>query len=195
MIKSNPSGDYPQVDKDACVDESALIIGKVRIGKNVFIAPGAVIRADEQGSSIIIKANCNVQDRVVVHALSKSRVIIDEGTSLSHGCIVHGPAKIGKNCFIGFGSVVFRARLGNGVVIKHLAVVEGIKIPQNRLVESHKTITNQEDLKDLGFVSKEMKAFTRMVVKANLKLVRGYKRLTGKSRMSLRNYIDKGQEL
>lgn len=181
MIKSNPSGDYPQVDKDAYVDESALIIGKVRIGKNVFIAPGAVIRADEHGSSIIIKANCNIQDRVVVHALSKSRVIIDEGASLSHGCIVHGPSKIGKNCFIGFGSVVFRARLGNGVVVKHLAVVEEIKMPQNRLVESHKTIANQEGMKDLGFVDKEIKAFTKMVVKANLRLVKGYKRLTGKS--------------
>lgn len=179
MIKSNPSGDYPQIHKDAFIDESAVIVGKVSIGKNVFIAPGAVIRADEPGSSIIIKADCNVQDRVVIHALSKSRVIINKETSLSHGCIVHGLSEIGKKCFIGFGSVVFRARLGNGVVVKHLAVVEGIEIPQNRSVESHKTITNQEDLKDLGFVNKEMKAFTRRVVKANLKLVRGYKHLNG----------------
>ena len=182
MIKSNPYGDYPRVHKDAYVDESALIIGKVRIGKNVFIAPGAVIRADEPGSSIIIKANSNIQDRVVVHALAKSKVIINEGVSLSHGCIVHGPSEIGKDCFVGFGSVVFRARLGAGVAIKHLAVVEGVKIPRNRLVESGKIAGNQEGLKALGFVDKQMRVFIKKVVKANLKLVKGYKHLTAKKK-------------
>lgn len=176
MIKSNPSGDYPQIHKDACIDDSAVIVGRVSIGKNVFIAPHAVIRADEPKSAIIIKTNCNIQDGVLVHALSGSRVIVNEAVSLSHGCIVHGPATIGKNCFIGFGSVVFKARLGKGVVVKHLAVVEGVEIPAHRLVESHKVVSSQKEVKDLGFANKEIKAFAKAVIKANLALFRGYKR-------------------
>ena len=69
MLNWNSSGDYPQIDKDTYVHSTAVIIGKVSIGKNVFIGPGAVIRADEKGSSIIIKDNCNVQDRVIIHGL------------------------------------------------------------------------------------------------------------------------------
>ncbi len=115
MINRNPQGDYPQIDRSAFIHPTAIIIGNVKIGKKVFVGPGAVIRADEPKSSIFIGDNCNVQDRVVVHALQNSSVYVDDNTSLSHGCIVHGPCKIGKNCFIGFGSVIFNAELGQGV--------------------------------------------------------------------------------
>ena len=107
-IRPNPQGDYPKIDKTAYIDPSAVIIGKVTIGRNVFVAPGAVIRADEPESFIRIGDNCNIQDRVVAHALANTSVIIGRNTSLSHGCIVHGPCVIGKGCFIGFGSVILK---------------------------------------------------------------------------------------
>ena len=68
------------------------------MGKNVFVGPLAVLRADEPDSSIIIGDNCNIQDRVVLHSLEDSLVLIEESTSLAHGCIIHGPCKIGNNC-------------------------------------------------------------------------------------------------
>ncbi|MBU0952022.1 MAG: hypothetical protein KKH91_04250 [Elusimicrobia bacterium] len=82
----------------AFVHPTAVIIGNVKIGKQVFVGPDAVIRADEPKSSIFIGANCNVQDRVIVHALQNTSVYVDNNSSLSHGCIVHGPCKIGKKC-------------------------------------------------------------------------------------------------
>jgi len=175
MIRRNPSGDYPKIDKTAYIDPSAMIIGKVKIGKNVFVAPGAVIRADEPGSSIIVKDNCNVQDRVIIHALEDSSVLIGENTSLAHGCIVHGPCKIGKNCFIGFGSVVFKAAVGDGVCIKHLVVVEGVDILPERIIESHHLVNCEEDVRDLKYADKKIKDFMEKVVKVNLDLIRGYK--------------------
>ncbi len=101
MIRKNPNGDYPDIDDTAYIDPSAVIIGKVKMGKNVFVGPFAVLRADEPDSSIIIGDNCNIQDRVVLHSLEDSLVLIEEITSLAHGCIIHGPCKIGNNCFIG----------------------------------------------------------------------------------------------
>ena len=77
MFRWNPQGDYPQVDKSAYIDSTAVIVGKVDIGKNVFVGPGAVIRADEPGSLITIKENCNVQDRVIIHALENTSVLIE----------------------------------------------------------------------------------------------------------------------
>lgn len=101
MIRCNPEGFYPKIHTSAYIDATAIVIGNVRIGKNVFVAPGAVIRADEPESFISVGDNCNVQDRVIIHALGNGSVIIGENTSLAHGCIVHGPCRIEKDCFKG----------------------------------------------------------------------------------------------
>lgn len=174
MMKCNPNGDTPCVDSSSFVAPSAVLIGAVNIGKNVFIAPGAILRADEPGSSIDIGDNCNIQDRVIIHALHETAVSIDKNTSLAHGCIVHGPCAIGKNCFIGFGSVVFGTKIGDGVCIKHLAVVENIDIPSGRLIDSTRSISTAEDVKSLKRVDDEFKKFAECVISANLNLVRKY---------------------
>jgi len=170
VIRPNPQGDYPNIDKTAYIDLSAVIIGKVKIGKNVFVAPGAVIRADEPESSISISDNCNIQDRAVIHALGNSSVIIGENTSLSHGCIVHGPCRIGKGCFIGFGSVVFKSALADKVFVGHLAVVEGAVIPERRCAPSGTVIKHKIKTKALKMISREQERFIQQVVDANLRL-------------------------
>lgn len=175
MIRRNPSGDCPKIDKTAYIDSSAVIIGKVKIGKNVFVAPGAVIRADETESSISIGDGSNIQDRVIIHALGNSSVIIGENTSLSHGCIVHGPCKIGKGCFIGFGSVIFKALIKDNVFIKSSAVIEGVKIPNKKLIPNGATMTSLRVVESLQSISKEEIAFAKKVTDTNLRLAKGYK--------------------
>lgn len=175
MLSWNPQGDYPQIDNSAYVDPTAVIIGKVSMGGNVFVGPGAVIRADEPDSSIVIKDNCNVQDRVIIHTLENSSVLVEENTSLAHGCIIHGPCKIGRNCFVGFGSVVFNAEIGEGVAVKHLAVIEGVNILSERVVESSRVINSEDDARELRCVNNNLKNFVKKVNDRNLGLVRGYR--------------------
>lgn len=175
MIRKNPNGDYPQIDNTAYIDPTTVIIGKVKIGKNVFVGPQAVIRADEPNSSITIEDNCNIQDRAIIHALEGTSVLIEENTSLAHGCIIHGPCKISRNCFIGFGSVVFNAEVDEGVVIMHLAVVEGVNILPERVVRSSKLINSVDDVRELAHVNKELRGFAKRIIKTNLDLVKGYK--------------------
>jgi len=175
MMEWNPSGDYPQIDKTVYVHATAVIIGKVRIGKNVFVGPHAVVRADEPKSSVVIGDNCNIQDRVIIHALKESSVDIEDNISLSHGCIIHGPCKIGKGCFIGFGSVVFRADIGERVCVKHLAAVEGVDVASGRMIESCRVISCEDDTRRLAYVDKETKNFMDRVIETNLELVKGYK--------------------
>ena len=175
MISWNPSGDRPQIDNTAYIHPTAVIIGRVNISKNVFVGPGAVIRADEQGSSILINDNCNVQDRVIINALENTAVLIEENTSLAHGCIIHGHCKIGKNCFVGFGSVVFKAEIGDGVCIRHLAVVEDVVVMPERIIESHCLISCEDDARELRYADKKYKEFMEKVIKVNLDLVKGYR--------------------
>jgi len=175
LIRKNPNGDYPEIDNSAYIDPAAVIIGNIKIGKNVFVGPQAALRADEPNSLIIIEDNCNIQDRVAVHTLEETTVLIEKNTSLAHGCIIHGPCKIGKNCFIGFGSVIFDAIVGNGAVIMHLAVVEEANIPSGRMVGSSLSISSIDDIEELKDVDGKLKEFAKKVIKTNLELVKGYK--------------------
>lgn len=176
MLRWNPHGDYPQVDESVYIDSSATVIGNVIIGKNVFIAPGAAIRADEQGNSIIINDNCNIQDNAVIHSLSNTTVEIDDNTSLAHSCVVHGPCRIGKRCFIGFGSIIFNSTLGDDVAVKYRAVVEGVKIPTGRLIANGEVIDSAGKVEGLRIITEDDKLFSRGVVKVNLALIEEYKK-------------------
>lgn len=60
MIRLNPEGEFLLIDNSAYIDPTTVITGKVKIGKNVFVGPGVMLRADEKGSSITIKGNCNI---------------------------------------------------------------------------------------------------------------------------------------
>ncbi len=160
--------------KNSFVHSSAVIVGEVRIGRSVFIAPNAVLRADEPDSKIYISDNCNVQDNVVVHALRGSAVLVEESASLSHGCVVHGPCKIGKRCFVGFRAVVFDAELGKGSAVMHGAIVTGIEIPSNTLVPAGSVIDSQEKVKELSKVPHRVKRFTASVLHANKLLLKKY---------------------
>lgn len=173
MIGCNPNGDHPEIHPSSYIDPSAVVIGAVTIGKKVYVGPGAVVRADEARSSISIGDGCNVQDRVIVHALTATRVVIKNNTSLAHGCIVHGPCIIGENCFIGFGSVVFGAILGNGVFIRHLAVIEEARIPEGSVIPSR--AVKGRRVKKAN--SRAIAAFAKKVVDVNVELADGYNAL------------------
>ncbi|HEY3362328.1 MAG TPA: carbonate dehydratase [Methanosarcina sp.] len=173
----NPKGQFPKISSKAWIFDTALIIGNVTIEENVFVGPNAVIRADEPGSSIIIQSNCNVQDNVVIHSLSNSEVKVGNNTSLAHGCIVHGPCEIGKNCFVGFGALVFDCNLGEDVLVLHRAVVRGVEIPPHKVVPDGAVITDQKTTSLLEDITTDLEEFKKSVVRENLELVKGYKAL------------------
>ena len=111
MLKSNPKTSWnseermPTVSATAYVDDAATVIGDVRIGSQVYIAPGASLRADE-ATPIIIGDECNIQDCAVFHGLKGSSIELGKRISIAHGAIIHGPLKIGDESFVGFNSVV-----------------------------------------------------------------------------------------
>ena len=174
MLLKNPTGELPIVSESAYVSDSAVIIGNVEIGENVYIAPNSTIRADEPESRITIGSGCNIQDNVVIHALGNSEVLVGNKTSLSHGCIVHGPCNIGNNSFIGFGSVVFNCEIGNGCVVLHRALVKDVTIPDSKTVEDGMVVNEQYVTDNLENVTEELADFANKVVSVNLMLSESY---------------------
>lgn len=173
MLYRNHAGDKPMVAATATIHPSAVVIGNVHIGEKVFVGPNAVIRADEpclegKVEAIVIDAEVNIQDGVIIHALGGSPVRIGKGSSLAHGAVIHGPCKVGENCFVGFKSVVFKADLGAGVVIQHQALVEGVTIPEGMHIPSMSGVLTEEDVRQLRSVSPELTAFAEKVRKTNV---------------------------
>jgi carbonic anhydrase/acetyltransferase-like protein (isoleucine patch superfamily) len=174
-----------KVSGGAFVDHTASILGDVTIGDEVYVAPNASIRADEPGSRIIIGNQCNIQDNVVIHALRDSIVEIGPGTTLGHGCIVHGPCTIGEGCFIGFGAVVFGCTLMDGCVVLHRALITKALIPPFRLVGIGDVIDGDLITKDLPEVPDDISRFVASVRQTNVDLARMYIEARG-SRASAR---------
>lgn len=149
-----------------------MIIGKVEVGKNCYIGPTAVLRGDE--GEIRIGNACNIQDGVIIHALKSSSVEAHDGVSLAHGCIIHGPVEIGSNSFVGFRSVILRARIGEGYFIGHGCIVIGVEVPDGKLVEDGMKIKSQKDVEKLSDVGEEQKEFVKEVREVNLEFAKAY---------------------
>ncbi|MFE1748874.1 ribulose bisphosphate carboxylase small subunit [Coleofasciculus sp. H7-2] len=173
----------PKIDASAYVHSFSNIIGDVRIGSNVLVAPGTSIRADE-GAPFYIGEGTNIQDGVVIHGLEQGRVVGDDNqeysvwvgknASLTHLALIHGPAYVGENCFIGFRSTVFNARVGKGCIVMMHALIQDVEIPPGKYVPSGAVITNQQQADRLSDVQTQDTEFSRHVVGINEALRAGY---------------------
>ena len=179
-IRPNPNGDVPVVDPTAYIDPTAQVIGNVKIGANVYVGPFAVIRSDETDDSgkvhsIEIADECNVQDGVIIHALGGTPVTVGRRTALAHGCVIHGPCKIGEECFVGFRAVVFKSVVGGGSFIGANATVQGVELKANSLAgPAEVVLSNNAAARLAGKAGDAEHAFVENVVNENLELTKGY---------------------
>jgi carbon dioxide concentrating mechanism protein CcmM len=174
----------PKIHHTAYVHAFSNIIGDVRIGENVMIAPGISIRADE-GNPFAIGANTNIQDGVVIHGLEQGRVTGDDGklysvwignnSSITHMALIHGPAYVGNDCFIGFRSTVFNAKIGDGCVVMMHALVQDVEIPPGKYVPSGAIITTQQQADRLSEVQPDDRKFAAHIISINDSLRSGYR--------------------
>ncbi len=173
----------PKIDDSAFVHSFSNLIGDVEVGADVLIAPGTSIRADE-GTPFYIGDRTNIQDGVVIHGLEKGRVVGDDGQEYSvwigkeacitHMALIHGPAYVGDECFIGFRSTIFNARVGQGCIIMMHALIQDVEIPPGKYVPSGAVITNQQQADRLPEVTQSDREFAHHVVEVNEALRIGY---------------------
>jgi carbonic anhydrase/acetyltransferase-like protein (isoleucine patch superfamily) len=129
----------PYIKEAIYIGDNCLIIGDVRLGKNVSIWPNSTLRADL--ASIIIGDNTNIQDNIVIHVDkcnnedyktdSSGHVIIGKNTTIGHMCIIHS-CQIGNSCLIGMGSII-----GDGAIVESGAFVgAGSNVTPNTIIRS-----------------------------------------------------------
>lgn len=117
---------------DVWIAPTAVVIGKVKIGKKASIWWHAVLRGDND--PITIGEGTNIQDGAVLHADPGFPLDIGERVTVGHMAMVHG-CTIGDGCLIGINAVVLNgAKVGKNCLIGAKALVtEGMEIPDNSM--------------------------------------------------------------
>lgn len=108
-------GHRPKIGKDVFIAPTAVVIGKVKIGDHSSIWYGTVVRGDRD--TITIGSNVNIQDNCTLHTDPGQPVVIGDGVSVGHAAVVHG-CTVEKNSLVGIQAVIL-----NHAVIKEGSVV------------------------------------------------------------------------
>lgn len=125
--------EVPKVHPSAWIAPGAWVIGKVRLGQDVAVYYGAVLRAEV--ASIRVGDRTNIQDNCVLHAGLEHSVAIGTGVTIGHSAIIHG-CTVGDDVLIGMGATLLNdCVIGNETFIGAGALVpERAVIPPGSLV-------------------------------------------------------------
>jgi carbonic anhydrase/acetyltransferase-like protein (isoleucine patch superfamily) len=115
------------------VAPSAHVIGKVRLGKDVGIWFGAVLRGDNE--LIDVGAGSNIQEGSCLHTDIGYPITIGENCTIGHHAVLHG-CTIGNNSLVGMGATILNgAKIGNNCLVGAGALVtEGKQFPDGSLI-------------------------------------------------------------
>jgi carbonic anhydrase/acetyltransferase-like protein (isoleucine patch superfamily) len=126
-------GDRPSRGRDAWVAPTATVVGEVRLGEEVSIWYGAVLRADNE--PITVGARSNIQDNCVVHTDPGFPALVGAGVSVGHAAVLHG-CVVEDDVLVGMGAIILNgARIGAGTLVAAGALVlESTVVPPSSLV-------------------------------------------------------------
>ena len=115
------------------VAPDAHVIGRVRLGADVGIWFGAVLRGD--GEQLGVGERTNIQEGAMLHADPGFPLRIGADVTVGHHAIMHG-CVVGAGALIGMGATVLNgARIGAGCLVGANALVtEGKDFPDNSLI-------------------------------------------------------------
>jgi phenylacetic acid degradation protein len=122
----------PVIGKNTYISYTASVIGKVTIGNECYIAPGAVVKGDY--GEIVIGNGTSVQDNVIIHARPGEKTVIGSDVTLGHGCIIHN-ATVRNDAVIGMGAIVSDyAVVGEWAVVGEGAVIRArFEVPSGKI--------------------------------------------------------------
>ncbi|BEP16262.1 gamma carbonic anhydrase family protein [Acidothermaceae bacterium B102] len=124
--------DAPDIHPAAFVHHDAVVIGKVTIGADSTVWPGAVLRGDY--GRISVGERTSIQDGTVIHATAEHATVIGSRCVVGHLAHLEG-CTVEDDCLIGSGSVVLhRAVIRSGALVGAGAVVpNGLEVPSRAM--------------------------------------------------------------
>jgi len=104
-------GRQPDLGQRIWIDPAATVIGAVRLGDDVSVWPGVVLRGDV--NTIEIGARTNIQDATVGHVTHDGPytpaggipLIVGQDVTVGHAVVLHA-CTVGDRCLVGMGSLI-----------------------------------------------------------------------------------------
>jgi len=122
----------PSIDPEAFVHPDAVVIGKVTIGPESTVWPGAVLRGDY--GEIVVGAQTSIQDGTVIHAVPEFPTTVGDRCVVGHIAHLEG-CTIEDDCLVGSGSIVLHRALvrSNSLVGAGAVVPNDMEVPSGAM--------------------------------------------------------------
>ncbi len=128
-------GEAPEFPADGLyfVAETAIVVGRVRLGSDVSIWYGSVLRGDKEWIEIGMRSQ--IQDNCTLHTDPGFPLTIGQSCVIGHNVVLHG-CTIGESSLIGMGAIVLNgARIGaNCLVGAGALITEGKEFPDGSVI-------------------------------------------------------------
>jgi len=127
-------GHVPKIGKNVFIAPTAVVIGDVVLKDGASIWYGAVIRGDRD--AIIIGQNSNIQDNCTVHSDIGKPVLIGDHVTVGHNAVIHA-CTIEDNCLVGISAAV----LTDACIKTGSIVAAGSVVVQGQVVGPYHLVT------------------------------------------------------
>ena len=123
---------HPKIGKQVFIAPSAVVEGRVKLGNYSSVWPNCVLRADI--NRIEVGAYSNIQDLSVLHVETNRACIVGKYVVVGHAVILHG-CTVKDGSLIGMGSIVMDdAVIGSGTILGAGSLVpRGMKLKPGSL--------------------------------------------------------------
>jgi gamma-carbonic anhydrase len=123
----------PRLGKEVYIAPGAVVLGDVTLGDHASIWYNAVLRGDI--NRIVVGHHSNVQDNAVLHLADKFGCILGNYVTVGHLAMVHA-CSVGDEVLVGMGAIIL-----DGVVVGQQSIIgaralvtQGTQIPPGSLV-------------------------------------------------------------
>ena len=136
-------GVMPRFDNSVFVDDSAVIVGDVKLGQDSSVWPLVAARGDV--NVIRIGQRSNIQDGSVLHVSRVSQanpsgypLIIGDDVTVGHKCMLHG-CVLGNRILVGMGAIVM-----DGAIIEDDVIIGAgsLVAPNKKLISGFLYVGN-----------------------------------------------------
>jgi carbonic anhydrase/acetyltransferase-like protein (isoleucine patch superfamily) len=157
----------PELGARVVLSPGAAVVGDVRLGDDVSIWYGAVLRGDL--APVTVGARSNIQDGAVMHVADDGPCEVGEETVVGHRAMLHA-CRIEGGCLIGMQATIL-----DGAVVGHGSVVGAGSLVTQRTVIPPRSLVLGAPARVVRTLEEKDETFHRAMAQKYMRLKENYR--------------------